>query len=333
MLKKLHLHLMDSLALKRTASSPILLIAMVPVLWSGTIVWSAWLLEGLPVFAVTFIRFVIAALVFLPVVLYSKAKIKNFCLPPFFLWPKLLFLGLAMFGYHVLTYIGLMHTTAINCTIISAFTPVLVAFFAALILKEEITSKQYQGFLLSIGGIVIVTIQGSWETIMSLAVNHGDLLIFMATAIWAFYSIIVKEIMKHISALEATTYATLMSILLLLPLVFWEWNSGVSFELTWGALAGLLYLGLLGSVVAFIWFNKGVSDLGPTLPANFLNLIPFYTVLLSVLTLGESVHTYHIIGGILIVLGVLLGSNFSLPRARPRIPQRGFNRAFETARL
>ena len=68
----------------------------------------------------------------------------------------------------------------------------------------------------------------------------------------------------------------------------------------------LAYLGLVGTVLAFIWYYEGVIALGITRTAIFNNLVPVFALLLSVTVLHESVPVYTWIGATLVVAGVIL---------------------------
>jgi drug/metabolite transporter (DMT)-like permease len=68
----------------------------------------------------------------------------------------------------------------------------------------------------------------------------------------------------------------------------------------------LAYLGLVGTVLAFIWYYEGVVTLGVTRTAIFNNLVPVFALLLSVTVLQETVPAYTWIGATLVVAGVIL---------------------------
>jgi len=72
---------------------------------------------------------------------------------------------------------------------------------------------------------------------------------------------------------------------------------------TWWALA---YLGIAGTVIAFVWYYDGIKKIGPMKTAIFTNLVPVFAVLLSVIILHEKVSWYTWSGGILVIGGVIL---------------------------
>ena len=68
----------------------------------------------------------------------------------------------------------------------------------------------------------------------------------------------------------------------------------------------LAYLGLVATVLAFIWYYEGFIALGITRTAIFNQLVPVFALLLSVTVLQESVPVYTWIGATLVVAGVVL---------------------------
>ncbi|MDI9687603.1 DMT family transporter, partial [Burkholderia cenocepacia] len=76
--------------------------------------------------------------------------------------------------------------------------------------------------------------------------------------------------------------------------------------LTWQAVASMLYLGAVGTVIAFVWYSQGIRLLGPARAAVFTNLVPVFGVLLSVVLLGEPLSPSMLAGGALVIAGVAL---------------------------
>jgi drug/metabolite transporter (DMT)-like permease len=66
------------------------------------------------------------------------------------------------------------------------------------------------------------------------------------------------------------------------------------------------FLGLFGTVIAFVWFYEGVKALGPPRTAVFINLVPVAAVTLGVLLLGEPLELSMLTGGALVILGVFI---------------------------
>ena len=76
-------------------------------------------------------------------------------------------------------------------------------------------------------------------------------------------------------------------------------------QVPWNVWLALAYLGVIGTVVAFVWYYDGIRTIGATQTSIFTNLIPVFAVILSVVILKEKVSWYTWIGGLMVVGGVL----------------------------
>jgi drug/metabolite transporter (DMT)-like permease len=72
----------------------------------------------------------------------------------------------------------------------------------------------------------------------------------------------------------------------------------------------LVYLGVCGSVLGFVWYYEGIKKIGPVKASAFNNLIPVFAMLLSVLILGEEIQWYAIYGSMMVIGGVFLINRF-----------------------
>ena len=64
---------------------------------------------------------------------------------------------------------------------------------------------------------------------------------------------------------------------------------------------------------------RGLATLGAERTSVFMNLMPLCTALIAVITLGEPIHGYHLLGGGLILTGVMLSQ--LKPRVRRPLPE------------
>ncbi len=284
--------------------SPVYLIMLlVPLIWSSNFIIGKVLIRDLPPFTITAGRFVVS-LVILLVITRAWGLLRR---PEPGLVLPLALLGLSgVFTFNTLLYIGLKYTTAVNSTIVNAFSPVSVAVLSALWLGERLALRQFAGLLMSFLGVAVIATRGSREVLLSLSFNPGDVIVFLDTLVWAFYTVQGKKVMARLTPLETTAYANLAGVLFLLPVAFCEWG-GVAPPFSPGHILWLVYLGVFASVLAFLGWNKGVSEIGPARAAAFYNLIPVYASVLACLFLGEELHPYHLVGGLMVLAGVYLG--------------------------
>ncbi|WP_347489230.1 DMT family transporter [Desulfoscipio sp. XC116] len=290
---------------------PYIYLTVVPLIWAGNFIVGKVLIGVLPPFSISAGRFIVGALILGLLLLNLKDRTKLDGI----LKIKILILGLTgVFAFNSLLYIGLKYTTAINATLINSFSPIVTIYCSWLFLKENIGYKQILGSFFAILGIIIIQSQGSPAVLYNLDFNIGDLIIFLNTFIWAIFTILGKNVMYSLSPMETTTYSTLAGLPFLFLASGWE-ISHTDIALSWPIAAGILYLGVFATVLAFIWYYKGIQMVGVAKSANFYNLIPVYSIFLAVFFLQEQITPYHITGGFCVMLGIVLSSgNLKLAR-------------------
>jgi len=165
------------------ATAAYLLIAT--ALWAGNAIVGRLLVGSVSPITLSAVRWGLAALLLLP---FGWRVFK----PESALWQnKKRFLLLALFGvgsYNVLLYLALQTSTAINVTLIGASMPIWMLFIGAVFYQTKPNMLQLIGALISLLGVAIVLTRGELATLLSMQMVIGDLLIMLATILWAFYS-------------------------------------------------------------------------------------------------------------------------------------------------
>jgi drug/metabolite transporter (DMT)-like permease len=280
--------------------------------WGGTFVAGKWAVREAPPFFVASLRFAIASVVLWALVAgRQRGSGERIPVPEGGVqWAGLFSLGLTgVFLYNFVFLTGLTWTSATNGSLIVAFNPLLTAVLSALWLKERIRPVQAVGLFLALFGVGVVITRGSIAVLRSLSFNPGDLLMLGAPLAWALYTILGKKVLACFPPLVATAYASLFGTFLLLPAAALEGSllSGAGQLTVYGWIA-VLQLALLGTVAGFVWWYEGVEALGASRAAVFVNLVPLFGVLLSALILSEKLDVSQLAGGILVVLGVGIGT-------------------------
>jgi drug/metabolite transporter (DMT)-like permease len=70
--------------------------------------------------------------------------------------------------------------------------------------------------------------------------------------------------------------------------------------------SSLVYLGLGGTVIGFVWYYKGIQRIGAMRASVFINFVPVSAILLGHLVLGEAVGWPLALGALLVITGVYL---------------------------
>jgi drug/metabolite transporter (DMT)-like permease len=189
-----------------------------------------------------------------------------------------------------------------HAALIVALNPIMVMLFSAWRYGEKIRGFRLTGMLLALTGVLFVISRGRPAAILT-AFEWGDFFMLGCPVTWAAYTIAGRNVLRTITPLQATTWASLLGGSMLTIAAWFEPHPTTVPVNVWISLA---YLGLVGTVLAFIWYYEGVMMLGVTRTAIFNNLVPVFALLLSVTVLQESVPVYTWIGATLVVAGVVL---------------------------
>ncbi|MHA1247635.1 MAG: DMT family transporter [Candidatus Thorarchaeota archaeon] len=274
------------------------------ILWGASWVSKKIAVSAAPPFTVGFLRFFSASVVFLAFMLatgrpphrrFTRAQIK-----------ALIPIGVVgVFGYETMELLGLTLTTAAQGAIIDGFQPVTIGLFAFLILRETLSRRwQYAGFLFGTAGIFLIV--GTQFAIGTELHAIGDIVLILATCVWAIYSALGKRAMREMDALDMTAggifigtaifgVAAVTEQFWLLPamtdVIFW---------------ANILFLGAVMTFLCFLLYFEGMCHVGATRAGIFVSLIPVSGTILSFFILGEAIYPSFWAGLILVTLGILI---------------------------
>ena len=171
---------------------------------------------------------------------------------------------------------------------------------------ERITLGQAFGVVASIAGAALVIARGDLGVLLGLRFAPGDLWLLAGVILWALYTVLLRHRPAGLPPLVLLTATIALALLLLLPLYALELWSGARLQLTGESLASLAYVALFPSVVAYIFWNRGVREVGPNAAGVTLQLMPVFGALLAAAFLGERLAGHHWLGGALVLSGILL---------------------------
>ncbi|WP_419798170.1 MAG: DMT family transporter [Terasakiella sp.] len=290
----------------KTLTHPYVLLSLAVLFWAGNSVVGRAYATDLPPVAMVFWRWVIAALVLMPICL--KHFLRDFHIIRANL-PYIAVQGLlSISAFNTLLYWGLHYTTVVNTSLIQAGMPVATLFFSILILKKGISKLAGIGIALSMIGVSWVITQGDLATLAQLELNPGDLLILIAVFVWSIYSVLLAKAPTGLSRLAFTLAMVLCGVIVLLPAYGWELSTGATFELNQHTLIAFAYIGLFPSVLSFLCWNRGVELVGANTAGVFLYLMPIFGAILGMIILGEGLQNFHFVGIALIVCGIWLST-------------------------
>jgi drug/metabolite transporter (DMT)-like permease len=275
--------------------------------WGGTFIAGRWLALAVPHFVAASARYLIATAVLLALVRVREGGLPR---PVGRQWVELVVLGATgVFAYNAFFFGALEQLPAGRAALIVATNPALTAVASWLVLRSRFAWPQWLGVATAFAGVVIVVSRGDPAALRLGAVGSGEALMFGGALSWVVYTLVGRSMMQRAAALSplaTTAYASAFGLLLLAAVAAFELPDVQWTRLGMAELAAVLYLGVLGTAVSFVWFYEGVKALGAARAAVFTNLVPVFAVALGVSLLGEPLLASMIVGGLVTLAGVSL---------------------------
>ena len=244
--------------------------------------------------------FAFVFLLILNIINGSIREMKRYRFKDYLMMAGLGFLGL--FLYSALYYFGIAQLGSQEACILNYLWPIMIVVFACVILREKVTVRKVIAMLLSFAGIVVLTLGGSggeeggrlWGIIACVA----------AAVCYGLFSVLNKRhsLNQNITMMLIwfTTAVCSFGASLLLeapqPITGWQW-------------AGMVWLGVVVNAVAYLLWAialKGADDSAKI--ANLAYLVPFLSIIISAVVLGEQITLNAVAALVLIVGGILLQS-------------------------
>ncbi len=223
---------------------------------------------------------------------------------------RLSLMGAAGFTcFNALFYLAAHGTTAINIGILQGSIPVFVMLGAYFIYHDRITALQFLGVLATVLGVVVAASGGSFALLMTLAFNHGDILMMGACLLYSSYAIALR---KRPKASPIGIFAVMASAAFILSLPFLYLES-IYGTIQWPTPTGWLVIALVAVFPSFlsqIFFIKGVDELGPGRAGVFANMVPIFASLFAVIFLGEVFALHHFLALSLVLAGIWISERF-----------------------
>lgn len=207
-------------------------------------------------------------------------------------------------------YVSLHATTATNATLIYTASSLFIVVMDAIFFGQKLTAIRTIGVIAGFLGVATIVLQGEPSRLLALQFNWGDLGIGLCALSWAIYSVLLRaERLRGLPTLPLFAAISLVGAVTLAPPMLYEAVALDAFPVGTRAWINILALAVVPSVLAYGIYQLGVEKVGPSVTGVFLYLIPVYGVVLANLTLGETFLTYHAVGLVLVVGGVVLATD------------------------
>jgi drug/metabolite transporter (DMT)-like permease len=278
----------------------------VPAIWGGTFVAGKHVVATLSPMMGSFARYLIACAALLVAAFALEGGLPKLSRQQ---WFATFVLGLfGVFAYNLFFMASLERLPASRAALIIALNPAITIAISALVLKERLSPRRWLGVAIALLGVWIVISHGDVASIASAGVGAGELFMLAAVTSWALYTIVGRKVLGGLTPLAATNYAALWGTLLLAAVAAPEMAELKAEQFDWRMIAALVYLGVCGTALAFVWYYTSVKKFGTAVTSIFNNLVPVFGVGISVLLLGESLLPSMLIGGAIAIVGVMMVS-------------------------
>lgn len=280
-------------------------LTLTPLFWAGNAVVGRGVVDTIPPLSLSFWRWVLALLILLPV---GLPRVRQ-------QWPLVqqhwralvLLAALSVSAFNSLLYLAAQTTTALNISLVNATIPVMVALLAWAILGERIRREQALGIVLAMTGILAIVSHGDLQRFTALSFQPGDLIMVTAVMSWGLFSVLLRRQAVPMEPIAFLTVQIALGILVLLPFYLLDllFFSG-GFVLQPSVAAPLIYVAIFPGILAYAFWNNGVLRVGPSRAAMFMYLTPMFGAILAGVFLGERLSAFHLVGAVLIFLGLVL---------------------------
>lgn len=285
-------------------ANPYILLTLTVLFWSGNMVIGRGARGDIPPLAFAFWRWAIAFMLILPLALPHLKEQWPLLKKG---WKPVVFLGLlGVGGYNTFAYMALQNTTATNATLLNSFIPIATIAISWAFLGKHLRRIEGIGVLISLCGAMTIISRGDLAVLAHLNLNVGDLWMLMAVLDWAIYTIGLAWRPAGVHPMLMLGALTAVGLSALAPAYAWEMMQGQSINLNAGSLTALAYVGIFPSFIGYIFYNKGVAEVGASQASLFIHLMPVFGTLLSFIFLGEIPLWYHYAGIGLIFTGIWL---------------------------
>jgi drug/metabolite transporter (DMT)-like permease len=286
--------------------SPVIALIFTTFCWACTTIVVRHTRMEIPPFGLAFWRNFSATLFILPFAIEPLRRqwpLIRAHLPLLALLSALLWLG-----GNALLFLALQYTIAINAGVINSVEPVLIILAAAILFRDRISWLQAAGVAVSLSGVLVLLSAGSFERLLQLKLNIGDLIVFCAYIFWALYAVLLRKLPRGMDPWAMLFVLIGLGALFVMPLYLLETIYFRAMPFTLTSVASSLWLGLFPCAICMYLWNYAISSLGASRAGQFLHLIPAFTVILAILLLGEQFAGHHLAGIALIIAGIALTS-------------------------
>ena len=288
-----------------------IMLTLCSLFWSGNfIVGKFATLYEVPPLTLNFFRWLIVWIILIPFTL--KDIIKNFKIIKNNFYSIFLMSITSISVFNSIVYYSLNFTQVLNGALMISTIPVLIIFISFVFKTEKINFNQILGVIFSITGVIAIVTRLDFFRLINLDLNKGDLWLLIAMLSWAIYSTMLRTYKIPLKDLTFISIIVSIGLIFLLPQFLFEYKNHQIIQFNFPVILITSYVVLFAGLGAYIFWNKGVSIVGPNKAGIFLHLMPVFSSFMAIFILNEKLMSFHIIGAGVIIVGIYLSTKKTL---------------------
>ena len=275
--------------------------------WAGNFMVGKYaFMTEIPPLSLVFYRWSLVWIILLPftykeIIKYRDTIINNL--------PLLFFLGFTSVGlFNSFTYLSLIYTQVINASLFNTAIPAIIILLCFLFKVEKTNKFQILGLIISVCGILAIITRLELEILFTLNFNKGDLIMIGGVITWGVYSTLLKKKKFYLPLLTLVHVICTFGLIIVFPQFFYEYSNGQLINFDINIVYTLIFLALFPSIGSYYCWAGAVSIIGANRAGIFLSLIPLFSTIMAILFYNEQFKFFHLIGAILIILGLFLSN-------------------------
>jgi drug/metabolite transporter (DMT)-like permease len=303
---------MVSNIVKKAWNNPWLLLSMCVLFWGSNVVASRIAAGEVSPILLGFLRWVAACALLFPL-LWRPIIAERQTIASHWLY-FLLASGAAYTLYSVLFFGAGNLTTGVNMAMLCAIVPVLTIVFAWIFLRMKASVGILAALGLAVAGALVVATHGDLNVLRNLAFNAGDIMMLCASAMHAAYTVSLRN-RPPMAPLVFFTVMCGVALVTSIPFAVWEIAAGKAIYPSFTGWMLVLYVGIFPTLLAQLFYMRGVELIGPQRTGLFYNFVPVSGALMAVALLGEPFAWYHAVGFLLVLAGIILAERWRAQNA------------------
>lgn len=287
---------------------PYLILILTTLFWGGNVVAGKLAVGHIDAHSLMILRWTGALLLVLP---FAVAPIRRDWPVVRRKWWLYLFYGAVGYAtFNVFVYVAAHYTSGVNMALEQATINIMVILFNFVLFRTRVRALQLVGVALTIVGIALIATHGDPSRILRLELNAGDLMVVFACLAYSIYSITLRwrPQTNWLSFLVATFIGAILAS------VAYQATIGDGLPRLPANLAAIdaqgwlivAYTVVFPSVLSQVLYVRGVELIGSNRASLFINLIPLFGTVGSIVVLGEVLQPFHLIAALMVATGIVL---------------------------